>query len=92
MNTVTIEGFSREACAIAVTQSHLDKLVDLGYLIRPEGDSTVLTEEGAAFVARLLAAGFEFNPGELEKVTTFLVKHGAKVFREGAERDARANH
>ena len=69
MNTVTIDGMSRYDCAMMMAFRAIDNLKSAGFV---EGGSHDITDKGKETAARLDAAGFEFNPGELESICKVL--------------------
>ena len=73
MNTVTVDGMGRGECAVLMAYSVLGGLRDKGFI---SGGRFQISDEGSATCDELRAAGFEFNPGELEEIVTWLVGGG----------------
>lgn len=70
MNTVTARGLSRTACVIAMTYSAFAELKRAGLI---EGGMFQISDDGESLCRELKDAGFEFNEGELESATAFII-------------------
>ena len=71
MNTVTVDGLDRFTCALLMVYRAVDEL-KAAHLM--SGGKHDISEKGREVATRLEAAGFEFNPGEMEAVTAELMK------------------
>jgi hypothetical protein len=70
MNTVTVKGLTRAECAIVVVMDALRELEEADYI---EGGGHRISAQGRETARMLREAGFEFNPGEMEEITSWVL-------------------
>ena len=73
MNTVTVRDLERTECAVLMAYSTLASLTSKGFI---QGGRFRISDQGEQTCADLRAAGFEFNPGELEDVVAWIFSGG----------------